>query len=66
VASSQPRGIFILDYTAILENNLVVVDDEVPGDSQPQARLYECKECHRTVVSEYPPECHGKKMSPKE
>jgi hypothetical protein len=52
-----------LDWIAIVENYLVVVDDRVPGDSPPEMRLYECVKCHRTEWSEVAPECHGKKMS---
>jgi hypothetical protein len=45
-----------------LENDLVVVDDRVPGDSKPEMHLYECEKCHRTEWSEAAPECHGRKM----
>lgn len=53
----------VLDATIIPENDLVVTDDRVPGNSKPKMHLYECKKCHRTEWSEAAPECHGKKMS---
>jgi hypothetical protein len=52
-----------LDCTTIVDNDLVVVDDRVPGDSKPEMHLYQCENCHRIEWSEVPPECHGKKMS---
>jgi hypothetical protein len=52
-----------LDWAVVVEKHLVVVDDRVPGDSEPTMHLYECERCHRTEWSEAIPECHGRKMS---
>lgn len=57
------EGTVGLDCVEELENDLVVVDDRVPGDSKPEMHLYECEKCHRTEWSEAEPECHGRKMS---
>ena len=60
---SHTRASIVLDGTTILENDLVVTDDRVPGNSKRVMHLYECSECHRTKWSESAPECHGRKMS---
>lgn len=55
-----------LDYAMIVENDRLVVDSRVPGDTRPEKREYVCRQprCTHTVWAVMPPECpvHHKVM----
>jgi len=40
-------------------------DDLLNSDGHHQMALYECGNCHRTLWSEFPPECCGVRMERK-
>ncbi len=54
----------VLDGTVFSENDLIVVDDRLPGNGKRKLRWYECSVCHSRLESDYAPTCCGTKMSP--